>query len=194
MTDETLGRRAALAGASPFSRPLSVTQVPPEGLETEIVATEGERAALAALNDISAILSLSASFRARRWRGEGLEVTGELRAKVRQTCVVTLEEFDSDVVEAIDLRFAPAKEAPRPRSRRRDEEPPPVAHDALADDPPDPLIGGAVDLGEIASEFLTLALDPYPRKPGAEFAEPAPDAPDDKVSPFATLRPRRDPA
>ncbi|WP_442753957.1 YceD family protein [Methylocystis sp. JAN1] len=194
MIDETLGRNAALSAAQPLSRPLTITEVPSEGLEAEIVATEGERAALAEMNDIPAVLSLTATLRARRWRGEGLEVTGELRARVRQTCVVTLEEFESDVVEPIDLRFAPPQQAPRPRSRRRDAEPEPAEHDAMGEDPPDPLVGGAVDLGQIASEFLTLALDPYPRRPGAEFVEPAPEKADDAVSPFARLSAARDKA
>ena len=70
----------------------------------------------------------------------------------------------------------------------------PAGWQCLAEDPPDPLIGGVVDLGACISEFLTLALDPYPRKPGAQFNEPAPAA-DAETSPFAKLRtltPRRD--
>ncbi|WP_424362149.1 YceD family protein [Methylocystis parvus] len=194
MTDERLGRNAAHSGVPPLSRPLAATEVPAEGLEIQVVATDAERAALAEINDIPAVLSLTAELRARRWRGDGLEVTGELRARVRQTCVITLEDFESDIVEPVELRFVPPQEAPRPRSRRRDAEPEPVEHDALGDDPPDELVGGAVDLGEIASEFLTLALDPYPRKPGAEFVEPAPEKAEDSVSPFARLRPARDKA
>lgn len=194
MTEERHGRNAAHSGATPLSRPLAATEVPPEGLEIEVVPTDAERAALAEMNDIPAVLSLTAALRARRWRGDGLEVTGELRARVRQTCVATLEDFESDVVEPIDLRFAPQQDSPRLRSRRRDAEPEPVEHDALGDDPPDELVGGAVDLGEIASEFLTLALDPYPRKPGAEFVEPAPERADDAISPFARLRPAPDKA
>ena len=57
-------------------------------------------------------------------------------------------------------------------------------HDALGDDPPDPLIGGAVDLGSVVSEHLTLALDPYPRKDGAKMPGEATDAAE---SPFAAL-------
>ena len=52
-------------------------------------------------------------------------------------------------------------------------------------DGPEPLAGGAVDLGAIATEFLILAIDPYPRKPGAVF-EP-PDVGDDSDQPFAAL-------
>ena len=34
-----------------------------------------------------------------------------------------------------------------------------------------------IDIGEVAAEFLALALDPYPRKPGVEFAPPEEEAP-----------------
>ncbi len=188
MTDKRLGGNDPAPEASPLSRPLSLTEVPPEGLEVEIVASEAERDGLARLNALPAIHALSATLRARRWRGDGLEVTGELRARVRQTCVLTLEDFDSEIVEPIDVRFAPPQEAPRPRSRRHEPEPETLDHDALGEDPPDPLIGGAADLGAVVSEFLTLALDPYPHKPGAEFVEPAPERGADVVSPFDQLR------
>jgi hypothetical protein len=175
-----------------FSRPLALSDVPAEGLDMTIAASEGERAALAAHNGLPAIESLEARIRARRWRRDGLEITGELRARLRQTCVVTLEDFDCDVVEPIDMRFAPPKDAPAPRSRRREEETAPETMDMLGEDPPDELVGGRIDLGAVASEFLTLALDLYPRKPGAAFVEPAPEEPAAPVSPFARLRPEGD--
>ncbi len=174
----------------PLSRPVSVAATPPEGLEIEIVASETERAALAEHNGLVGIPALTAKLRVKRWRGEGLEVEGELRATVRQACVVTLEPFDAEIVEPLSMRFAPA---PGDADRRRHREPRGGAQiaeqdiDIAGDDPPDPMIGGGVDLGGCVSEFLTLALDPYPRKPGAEFQEPAP-ADNAETSPFATLR------
>lgn len=185
-------QQTASDAAPPLSRPLTLAEVPPEGLDVRIEATEAERGALAELNGLPDVLSFTAEIRARRWRRDGLQIDGELRARVRRACVVTLEEFDAEIVEPIEMRFAPPAEAPRPRSRRRgaEEETTLADHDPLGDDPPDELVGGAVDLGAIASEFLTLALDPYPRKPGAEFVEPAPEeAEDGVVSPFAKLRP-----
>ena len=43
-----------------------------------------------------------------------------------------------------------------------------------------------VDLGAVASEFLLLGIDPYPRKPGVKF-EPPPRAGDAAAHPFAAL-------
>ena len=64
-----------------------------------------------------------------------------------------------------------------------------------AEDEPDPLIDGRIDLGELAAEFVALGLDPYPRKPGVEFE--APERTETKrTSPFASLaataRPKRE--
>jgi hypothetical protein len=172
-----------------LSRPVSVAATPPEGVDIEIVANDAERAALAEHNGLVAIHALKARLRLKRWRGEGLEVDGELRARVRQTCVVTLEPFDADIIEPLHVRYAPPPEADRRRARERRDIEQDIEQDIdiSGDDPPDPMIGGVVDLGASVSEFLTLALDPYPRKPGAEFQEPAP-ADDNETSPFATLR------
>ncbi len=172
--------------APPLSRPLTLAEVPPEGLELRIVASEAERAALAAANALPGVAALEAQLRARRWRGDGLALEGELRARITQTCVVTLDDFETDIVEPIELRFAPPAESPRLRAHRG--EPEPAEHDALGEDPPDPLIGDAVDVGAVVSEFFTLALDPYPRKPGAEFVEPSPAAASEATSPFAQLK------
>jgi hypothetical protein len=54
-------------------------------------------------------------------------------------------------------------------------------------DPPDPIVNGRIDLGALASEFLALGLDPYPRKPGVEFKSLTEDADDARPSPFAVL-------
>ncbi len=55
----------------------------------------------------------------------------------------------------------------------------------VGDDQPEPLIGGMLDLGAIATEFLILGIDPYPRKAGVEFAPPKVE--DDAPHPFAAL-------
>ena len=64
----------------------------------------------------------------------------------------------------------------------------PDGTEAEDDDPeaPDdiPYGGGSIDLGEAAAEQLALALDPYPRRPGAVLAETTAAA---DRSPFAAL-------
>ncbi|MGI4747246.1 MAG: DUF177 domain-containing protein, partial [Janthinobacterium lividum] len=81
-----------------------------------------------------------------------------LAARLTRTCVVTLEEFPVVVAEQFMVRFVPAE----PGDEQAD-----VELDLDADDDV-PYDGTTIDLGEAAIEQLALALDPYPRKPGAE--------------------------
>ena len=52
-------------------------------------------------------------------------------------------------------------------------------------DAPEALIDGTIDLGELATEFLILGIDPYPRKVGSVFEAPMPG--EDSARPFAAL-------
>lgn len=149
-------------------------------------ATPAECDALAKDCDLPGIDALSAAFRIARDGTDGLHVTGTVSARVRQVCVVSLDEFASDVVEPVDVRFAPEAEVEELAAARAAR---PGSDDEDLDDLPDPIVNGRIDLGALAAEILVLALDPYPRKPGAAFADPAPDAaetPD--ASPFAALK------
>ena len=163
---------------SPFSRPVKVDALPREGLRQSLQATPAERAALARQFGLVAIAELNASFLVKR-AGREVRVSGAVHAEVTQTCVVTLEPFPVELDEPVDVRFAPPI-AQRPEARGEIET---LSLDN--EDPPDPIVDGKIDLGALAAEFLALGLDPYPRKPGAEFtASPEAASPQ---SPFAAL-------
>lgn len=159
--------------ALPLSRLVPVDRLPARGEAVRVEATEAERAALAEAFKLPAIHALVGEFRVggdtRR-----ASVSGEVRGRVTQTCVVTLEPFEAEVVEAVDVDFAPAS-APTTEEEA-----------ALREiDPPDEIVDGRIDLGALTAEFLALGLDPYPRKPGAEFA---PVIEDEDASPFDELK------
>ncbi len=173
----------------PFSRPFDVRRIPDGGMRQEIEASEAERAALADAMSLPAIGSLKARFELRRRAGGRVVVEGQVDADVTQTCVVTLEGFETRVRHEVEMVFSPAVPDETVRSRRGDFEvqamrPVPGSDDQA--DPPDPIVDDAVDLGAIAAEFLALALDPYPRKPGVAF-EDVVDPRDDEPSAFAAL-------
>ena len=54
-------------------------------------------------------------------------------------------------------------------------------------DPPDAIIDDTIDLGVVAAEFTALALDPYPRKPGAAFDDLTDPGDAEEPSAFAVL-------
>ena len=181
-THESLRGRLDL----PFSYLLDVDRVPDTGLDVTISADPQERQALADFNKIPAIGRLAAEFHVARRAGGRFNVSGEVHARVSQICVVSLETFESDVVETIDVDFAPPGEAERARSAGLVDA---SAAGPETEEPPDPIIGGKIDLGALAGEFLALGLDPYPRKPGARFEQAGETvAPRDARSPFEILK------
>lgn len=164
--------------ASPWSVPVIVDDIPETGLHREIEAPEPVRVAIAQLAAVRDVSRLSAVFDLAR-RGAEVRVAGRVHAQVGQTCVVTLEPMETTVHEAIDMRFV-SQAAAEVAATAAD------GHFADTDkEPPEPLIGGKIDLGAITTEFLVLGIDPYPRKPGAEFL--APTVEDDGENPFAAL-------
>ena len=171
-----------MSEAKAFSKPLLASSVPPEGLDVTLRANESERAALARVNNLVAVKELEAHLRVARRGADGLAVTGRLHAKVRQTCIVTLEDFDAEVDEAIETTFAAPHDDSHHARKSRDDE---AFYDESGEDAADPIIDGTIDLGALVSEFFTLGLDLYPRSPGATFVEPAPE--DAKEGPFANL-------
>jgi uncharacterized metal-binding protein YceD (DUF177 family) len=172
-----------MTDAPPFSRPFRVDALPAEGQSQTIEAGPEERAALAALNRLPAIASLTATFAARRGGRGGVHVTGDVHAEVTQVCVVSLEPFPATVDEPVDVRFASAEAAED--AARRVKEDDAALVELGGEDPPDPIVDGRIDLGALAAEFLALGLDPYPRKPGVAFTPLEPQHGAD--SPFAAL-------
>ena len=137
----------------------------------ELRADERTRAAVAALTGLRAVARLGAQFEVRRHGAEGLHVTGTVSATVGQICVVSLEPIESEIEEDVDLVFVPPVESGRV---------------AGAEEGPEPLVDGRIDLGAIATEFLVLGIDPHPRKPDVAF-EPPTIEDDPAAHPFAAL-------
>jgi hypothetical protein len=160
--------------------PVRVEDVPETGRRFELAADEATRRAVARAAGVNTLTRLEAFFDVVRHGREGLRVVGTVSATVGQTCVVSLEPLESELEERVDLIFLPQREPSRDLDRKgeRDEFSP-------AREPPESLVDGTVDLGAVATEFLNLGIDPYPRKAGAVFASP-PTA-DAGGHPFAAL-------
>jgi uncharacterized metal-binding protein YceD (DUF177 family) len=183
--------KAGATGSGPvFSRLVEVEHIPDKGLDISITANEAECAAIAKADDLPAVLSFAVDFHIARRGATWFNVSGTLRAKVTQICVLSLDPFDSEITEKIDIDFAPLEESEAEHARALAELN--AAQDKAAvllaqADPPDPIINGRIDLGGLTMELLALALDPYPKKPGVAFAEPAQKDGSDEASPFAVL-------
>jgi len=153
--------------------PVRVEDIPEAGRRYQLAADEATRNALARAAGVDGLARFEAVFDVARHGRDGLHVVGTVSATVGQTCVVTLEPIETKLEEGVDLTFLPRRE---------------TGEDALeieGREPPESLVDGTVDLGAIATEFLLLGVDPYPRKAGAVFD--APPADDPASHPFAAL-------
>lgn len=112
----------------PWRAPVTVAHIPDTGLHRELEASPAERQAVAEFAGLREILPLHASFDVVPKSGGRIHVTGHVRARVGQTCVVTLDPIESEIDEEIDLIFAPEAEVRRLadliEEGRDDQEPP----------------------------------------------------------------------
>jgi uncharacterized metal-binding protein YceD (DUF177 family) len=168
---------------------VNVATLPGSGYPLALRPDARECAALAAAAGVTALPMLEADLVFRRWRRDGVEVTGELRARVEQPCVVTLEPVFQDIAEPLRATFLPEKSRLAVPVHRQDRE---LVLDPEGDDPPETFEGDSIDVWPFVLEMLMLAIDPFPRSPGAEFVEERADAEKEpeiaEKSPFAALR------
>ena len=83
-----------------------VEDIPETGLHLAVEASPEVRAQIEKLAGLRELPQLSAVFDLTR-RGAGVHVIGQVKARVGQTCVVTLEPIESVLEESVDLVFAP---------------------------------------------------------------------------------------
>ncbi len=160
----------------PLHRLVGVDDVSPDGLDVTVEANPEERDALARLLALPAVHALTGRFLVTG-SPRRLKVVGRIDASVRQICVVTLEAFDAEVGESVDVTFAEPSPAADTAHRQTEL--------SLGRDLPDDIVDGKIDLGALTAEFLALGLDPYPRRPGVSFAYESDEQPE--ASPFAAL-------
>jgi uncharacterized metal-binding protein YceD (DUF177 family) len=169
--------------ADPWSVPVTVAQIPDTGLHRDIEADRATREAMAEVAGLREILSASAALDVTPKGGGRVHVAGRVRARVGQSCVVTLDPIENDIDEEIDLIFAPPEQIPE-LSDLVDEA---AESDTEVPDPPEPIVNGVIDLGRLATDALFLGIDPYPRRPDAVFELPVVAA-DPEDHPFAALK------
>jgi Large ribosomal RNA subunit accumulation protein YceD len=173
-----------MKSADPWRVPIVVAQIPDTGLHRAFEASDAVRAAMADVAGLREIMSASASFDLTLKSGGRVHVTGEVHARIGQTCVVTLDPIENEINELIELMFAPAEQI-RSLSALVDEAA--QSEDEEVPDPPEPIVDGVIDLGRLATDALFLAVDPYPRRPDATFEPPA-EIIDPADHPFAALK------
>lgn len=143
--------------APEFSHVVTLTEAG-QGRDVELTADADARARIAKRLDLVELSSFELTASVRAVAG-GMTVRGAVRAKLVQSCAATDMPVPTAIAEPFDLKFL--RDLP---VGGEDEE------IELGSEDIDilPLEHDRVDLGEVAVQTLSLALDPYPRHPDAD--------------------------
>ena len=192
MTDTTL-TPADGDGQVEFSRIVKMTALNREPEAYSAKASPAECESLMRRLDLIGLRDFSVEAEVGKWR-RGVRVIGRIKADVVQRCIVTLEPVPAHIDEEFDRGYLPESDIVGDTKPGQEVE---IEDDSELGDLPD-VLGETLDLGELASEALSLALDPYPRAEGEEpldlQAAPPGETPisDEEVKPFASLAEYRD--
>jgi uncharacterized metal-binding protein YceD (DUF177 family) len=167
-----------------WSHPVKLHELARGPVRLKLAPDDAERAELAKQLRLPSLPSLSADVTVKPWL-DGVEITGRFEAVVEQVCGVSLDPFEQPVEGEIDLRAVPAG-SPHAATPEGGE----VELDPDAPDAPDVLDGDVIDVAAVVAEHLALEIDPFPRKPGANFDY---QAPEEEASPFAALQKLKEP-
>lgn len=175
--------------APEFSRIVNTDEQVGKKNKIEIEANEKERAALAERFELIAINSLKASLTVTTAGNGEVTLHGPMHADIVQRCVTTLEPVAEIVDDEVEVLFSPhVSEDDLPSN--------PDDLDDLSEeelmallDQPEPLVDGKIDAGEVVAQFLAVAMNPYPRKDGAELQDTvnSDDEKEERPNPFAKL-------
>lgn len=160
-----------------LARPVRIDTLGAGPRTIEVAADASERAALAERFTLLALDKLEALAELTR-EDEAVIAVGRLAADVVQACVASGEPVATTIDEPFALRFVPEGEASGDEVELDETDLDEIAY-----------AGGAIDLGEAVAQTLGLALDPFPRAPGADAALRAAGVTDEsEAGPFGALK------
>jgi uncharacterized metal-binding protein YceD (DUF177 family) len=143
-----------------FSRPVRGERIGREPKSRHLEANAAERGKLAERLGLLALSRLVADVEFRRRGGGRIELRGSFEADLVQSCVVTLAPVPASVAESFEMSFIEVDPGAEPEERE-------TTISLEGAEPPEPVAGGAIDLGEAVAQQLAVAIDPYPRAPEA---------------------------
>lgn len=159
-----------------------VDKIPATGRVVDVATDEEQREVLAARFRVDAVEAFEARVTAKRFRG-GVRAEGEVWGTVIQPCVVTGEPVAQQIRESIDRVYLPGRDEALERGAGAE-----VFVNLEDDDFPDYFEGDEIDLADLVMEVFALAIDLYPRAPGAALPEEGAGDDPAELSPFAALK------
>lgn len=169
--------------APPLVVNFDLAGLPEGGTEISLRPKPEERAAIARWCGISGLEAFKASVQLSKLGGGYFAYEANFTADVLQACVVTLEPVRSRIAREFRRVFHIAEDM---RSAKRSIK---ISSQDLGDakEEAEDIAGTVLDVAAPVLEELNLAIDPYPRAPGAAFQAPA-DEKGGADNPFAVLK------
>ena len=140
---------------------LKFKDIPPEGLSLKLTASEQERSELETIIGVQNIATLEAEVEITPIKlvpGE-YHFKANLKARVTQPCVVTLDPITQDIMEHLEIIFTPDAEKVTDPLQEGAVEPLSPFFELIEDE--------KLDLGEILEQYLAVSINMYPRRPDA---------------------------
>lgn len=158
-----------------FSRPLDLEHICSDKGHQHISATPEECLNLAKRFGIRAINRFSCRVSVVECQGHlgGYDLEGVVEAEITQSCIATLEDVPQEIQTNFSVLVLEPSKQKELYPGQEDEEDIEFLED------------GVLDVGEIAAQYLALAIDPFPRSSSAP--EKLNTSVEDKQSPFSVL-------
>ncbi|HWD25534.1 MAG TPA: hypothetical protein VG387_00105 [Rhizomicrobium sp.] len=153
------------------------------GAEVQVKAEAEDLERIAQWAEVCAVESFGATVRLHKHSNNRFALDADLEADIVQNCVVTLEPLKSHISRTIHRELLLSYPI-----RLKPNETIPLAAGAGDDDAPEEIANLTYDLAAPLLEEFSLAIDPYLRAPGVEFAAPEPAAEPARENPFAVLK------
>jgi len=165
----------------PLSHSYNLARLGNAGDEVHFAADPESLAAIARWSGVVSVEKLETRVQISKISPTRFGVIFHLKADVTQSCVVTLEPVASHLERSFEreLHFTGPVRHKAPESE--------VVLDADPEEGPEEIQSLHYDLAVPVLEEYVLSLEPYPRRPGVEFA-PKTDLEDRPESPFAVLK------
>ncbi len=162
-----------------------VDKLPASGRRLKVAPEKDQLPSIARYLKVSAVNFLSADLLVTGFKG-GLRVSGTLKAEVVQPCVVTLAPLAQKIDEVAERVFLFGPDINAAAAAGSES-----FIDLSPDEIPDYFEGDELDLSATLFEVLALAIDLYPRAPGAKMSAELTGDNREELSPFAVLRSKK---
>ncbi|HQX27207.1 MAG TPA: hypothetical protein PKX38_04635 [Alphaproteobacteria bacterium] len=160
-------------GAPEWSHFVEAEKIGNTPMKLTISPNPDERKRLAKRMGLGDLRSLESDLVMSRDSGSNIIfISGQIRAAVTQNSVVSGKAIKSEIIDSFEAWYADPEQAVSFAKAKQER----LTRDGQADMPfldesedPEPVIDGKIDVGELVAQYLSLAVDPYPRLEGEEY-------------------------